>query len=286
MVLRNCYKNWLPLLILYLMGMLPDKIFLRNGLVLSLNSRDTIHGIIANLFGLAVLLQNGWSIKNANDGSLVMYHSSMQIEIKCRLNNGADLYHLVEIFVEKRYSSFFEGKVILDVGMSNADSAIYFAKNGALLVIGLEPSPDSFALATENVKINNLQKVIIPLNVALASRSGMADFLVSSRETNGDRLDGVSLQSFKYDSKIDVRTTTIDNLVQEFELSRIDLLKMDCEGCEHDALLNLNSGALDRISEIIAETHGSSNKISNFLSRNHFQVRMEFDTNLHAKKLA
>jgi hypothetical protein len=106
---------------------------------------------------LARLLEAGWNITYLDKRCVTLNHGS-GVRIKCRHRVGWDLGVLVEIFLSKVYESPIEGKVV-----PNGDSAIYFARRGASKVIGLEPFPESFELAVENIRLNNLEGVTIPL---------------------------------------------------------------------------------------------------------------------------
>jgi len=175
------------------------------------------------------------------------------------------------------YESRIEGKVVLDIGMSNGDTAIYFARRGARKVIGLEPSPESFELAVENIRLNKLEDVIIPLNMALSSREGSAELLISSDNPNANSLEPSRALASKipFDSRIQVRTTTIEALVKQYDLVRIALLKMDCEGCEYGVIRALQPEILGMIDEIIMEFHSGTQDLPQILVRNGFKVDYE-----------
>jgi len=55
-------------------------------------------------------------------------------------------------------------RVVVDIGAYVGDSAIYFALKGARKVIVIEPHPGAYAEMLENIKLNNLEGVIIPVN--------------------------------------------------------------------------------------------------------------------------
>jgi len=63
-------------------------------------------------------------------------------------------------------------RVVVDVGAFVGDSAIYFALRGAKKVIAIEPHPRAYAEMLENIRINNLGSVIVPVNAGLTGRSG------------------------------------------------------------------------------------------------------------------
>ena len=85
------------------------------------------------------------------------------------LKDGIKFRHMywliIEIFHYGVYGSLgVEGRVVVDVGAFVGDSAIYFALKGARKVIVIEPHPGAYAEMLENIKLNNLEGVIIPVN--------------------------------------------------------------------------------------------------------------------------
>ena len=64
-----------------------------------------------------------------------------------------------------------ENEIVIDIGASIGDSAIYFALNRAKHVIALEPYLSTFNLAVQNIKVNNLYQntiaeiIIIFINI-------------------------------------------------------------------------------------------------------------------------
>jgi FkbM family methyltransferase len=53
-----------------------------------------------------------------------------------------------------------------------------------------------------------------------------------------------------------VATVTLDEVVAQEELAEIDILKLDCEGCEHFVLGTANRRLLQKIRFIVGEYHG------------------------------
>ncbi len=64
------------------------------------------------------------------------------------------------------------GKIVIDVGAFVGDSAIYFAFKGARKVYAIEPHTGAFAEMMVNIRLNNLDGVIVPINAGLASKPG------------------------------------------------------------------------------------------------------------------
>ena len=126
-----------------------------------------------------------------------------------------------------------KGRVVIDVGAYIGDSAIYFALKGARKVIAIEPHPGAYAEMLDNIKLNNMENVIIPINAGLASKPGK----VCVENVN------VNIANIIYHRPGDclnvVPVVTLSELTSGFSVDPNDaVLKMDCEGCEFDVVLN------------------------------------------------
>lgn len=125
-----------------------------------------------------------------------------------------------------------KGKTIVDIGAFVGDSACYFALKGARKVIAIEPHPEAYEEMVENVKLNGLEDVIIPVNAGLGSRPSrtcIKDYInieSSSRMYYGPCGDG------------SVPIITLSDIINKFKIDSDAVLKMDCEGCEYDIILN------------------------------------------------
>ena len=63
-------------------------------------------------------------------------------------------------------------RVVVDIGAYVGDSAVYFALRGARRVVAVEPHSGAFAEMLDNIRLNNMESVIIPVNAGLASKPG------------------------------------------------------------------------------------------------------------------
>jgi hypothetical protein len=101
------------------------------------------------------------------------------------------------------------GKVVVDIGAFFGDSSIPMAKMGAT-VYAFEPSVPMGVLLRRNLAANNVGNAVHFFNVGLSTRTGRED-------AGGEELEFVDGVPF-----------VIANVP-----GGIDLLKMDCEGCEY-----------------------------------------------------
>ena len=72
---------------------------------------------------------------------------------------------------------------------------------------------------------------------------------------------------------------SLREIIQKERLPRIDFLKLDCEGAEHEILKNINAETAGRIMGIAMETHrvsaGSSIDIPGRLRELGFEIKIE-----------
>ena len=131
-----------------------------------------------------------------------------------------------------------EGMVVIDAGAHiGLHSAILAQKTGPTgKVIAFEPTPDTFELLKKTIAINGIQGTVIPMQQALAAEKGKATFYVSTvPATNSNSLSDNKRANVN-EKAIEVDITTIDDLVSEQSLSRVDLIKIDVEGAEYSLL--------------------------------------------------
>ncbi len=146
---------------------------------------------------------------------------------------------LLEVFDNEEFRHVnVKGMDVVDIGAFVGDSAIYFALRGAKGVIAVEPHPGAYAEMLDNIRLNNLEDVIIPVNAGLASKPGkicIGDVgvvgTVTTRYTPGNYGGG--------DCEDEVPAVTLGELIEKYNIQPSEtILKMDCEGCEYDVIMN------------------------------------------------
>lgn len=282
LLLQRTYKNWIEIARDYITRKPLNKIVLRAGKSITLARKPSslsqalrhyhrwYDPSIYNLIGLAKLLSRGWKIEHV-DNEYVLLWAEPSTVLKCRLNQGTDISLVSEIFVRQVYGSDFNQKVVLDVGAYNGDSAIYFARRGARLVIGLEPDPRSLELARENIKLNNLEDRVKLLNAALSTRTGESKLGINAETPN---ITQIAEQGTGIDDTLEVQTVTVEEIMKRFDLHKIDFLKMNCEGCEYGIIRTLPPDTFDSISEITLEFHNGPLDIPKILTNHGYTTTM------------
>jgi len=153
-------------------------------------------------------------------------------------------------------------KVVIDIGAECGDTPLYFASKGAR-VYAFEPVKTHYDAMIRNMELNpDLAKKIIPINAAIG-KDGMLEFIESANFGGGGGA------SFLYDNQGGKGKTTevigysLENALKKFNISNIDLLKMDCKGCE----FFLNEEVLRNVNMVKIEysIHSTEHKMENLL---------------------
>ena len=155
---------------------------------------------------------------------------------------------VIDIFDFGAYDELeFRDKVIVDVGAFVGDSAIYFALRGAKKVIAVEPHPEAFKEMLENIRLNGLEDVVVPINAGLASRPGS----IHVKKVDLTQADGMYHRPSRCG---EIPAVTLGELIDKYDLSSDAVLKLDCEGCEYDVILN-DYEHIKVFDELIVEYH-------------------------------
>lgn len=132
-----------------------------------------------------------------------------------------------------------EGKTFIDGGANDGMYSVFAASRvgpkGA--VIAVEPSSREYGRLLENIRLNALP--VTPAHVALGREPGEAILAIAEDGHEGLNTIGeaVSAPTVRTSAHERVRVVTIDELVEEHALDPVDVIKLDVEGSEVDALL-------------------------------------------------
>lgn len=146
-------------------------------------------------------------------------------------------------------------RVIVEVGASNGrDSLAYCARAAEAIVYAFEPLPGNFAQLNEKAQA---EPRLVAVNAAVSDSEGEAEFFETAlpdasslsrpveTRSNFDQYMQLSGKTHK------VRTVTLDAECARRGISRINILKMDCQGAEmavfHGAAGLLAAKAIDVI---------------------------------------
>lgn len=78
---------------------------------------------------------------------------------------------------------------------------------------------------------------------------------------------------------LSVTATTLNNIIEDYELPHIDFLKLDCEGSEYTILYGLPPEKLSKIRAMCVETHQGSKPDENTLALSRYLQNQQFTLN-------
>jgi FkbM family methyltransferase len=126
-----------------------------------------------------------------------------------------------------------EGDVVLDCGANVGTFVRYCLKRGAKKVIAIEPAPENIEVLRRNFvkEIAEGRVVVYPKGVW-----DKDDFLELHTDPHNSAADSFVIEKKGWGAVEKVPLTTIDKLVAELQLEKVDFVKMDIEGAEPNAL--------------------------------------------------
>ena len=244
------FKNSFSVMKNVLRNNYPIHAVLKNGTNITLNGRFEVAAIAAGFKNYIV-----------DNEVLVIKNELGTIKLKNGTQNGDPL----GVFFEEQYKMLpIKNHTVLDIGANMADSSIYFALRGAKKVIALEPLPANYDMAIKNIELNNLKEIIKIILGACSSKSGF--FKVDEKKIGGSQ---------KLDSNRGEKEIPLVSLTELFGQNSLDdpVVKIDCEGCEYDVILNTSDEILKKFHSILIEYHYGYQNIVEKLENCGFKVK-------------
>ena len=171
-----------------------------------------------------------------------------------------DTFREVCINDHYNYSRIEPGMTVVDVGAHIGTFTLLASKRvgeeGKVIVI--EPEIYNFKQLNKNLELNEIRNTI-PVKTALSDFNGNKDFFIDKEST-------CSSFTLKPDrqiiNKLIIKVKTLDNLLQEINIDKIDFLKIDTEGAELEILKGAKQTMIKnpQIKMAIAAYHYSEEK--------------------------
>jgi FkbM family methyltransferase len=126
------------------------------------------------------------------------------------------------------------GDIVFDCGAHVGVFTDMALRRGASKVVSIEPDPVNLECLRRNFRqeISDGRVIVIPKGVW--SREQMITLYESDSNSGSNTMIGA--RSDEHAGKVEVPVTTLDKIVEELRLPRVDFIKMDIEGAEREAL--------------------------------------------------
>lgn len=234
-----------------------------------LNSIPTIFGQIENWPVILTLLLSRRPVIRLRNGCRFRVRSLM------------DVWIIKETCLDRQYELFGarieNGWTVIDIGAGLGDFAILIAReNPESRIYACEPFPESYQLLQENIALNDVHN-IHAFPIAVGARSGKMRLFV-----RGEAVQHTTIVNQQPEGPIpytEVQGLTLDEVLAISGIERCDFLKMDCEGCEFEALFGASPATLERILRICLEYHDGFTPFAHtdliqYLHKHGFQTRV------------
>lgn len=144
-----------------------------------------------------------------------------------------------EIFEDKLYEKFFaveEGDVVMDFGSSVGPFTYSILDNKPKHVYCIEPSPEEL----ETLILNTSGGPVTIINKGISDQEGEFEFNLFGID------DGIKI----------AQSTTFDKIKEEYNITKIDFIKTDCEGGEYSIFNNKNFFWIkENVKKVVGEWH-------------------------------
>jgi len=202
--------------------------------------------------------------------------SGAEHNVSIRLNS-SDLSTFAKIFLNREYDIPLakEPKVIIDAGANVGYASAFFALQfPRAKIIAIEPETANFNLLKQNT---STFRNVSPVNAAIWPVSGRVNLLDPGLGSWGFEAAGLADGQTDIPNLGTVRAVTVEEIMSEFNLDSIDILKVDIEGGEK-ALFAGSPAWLKRVGVVMIELH---DRRQVGCSRNFFIATRDFDKEIH-----
>ena len=171
----------------------------------------------------------------------------------------------ISVFILEEYKFLrCKNKLVIDIGAEVGDSSIYFAMKGAVKVVAIEPMPYNFVFLKENIKSNQFDGIIEPLNIMIGNKTKRTMIEVFNEPIVRDTTE--TTQGYEIDQ------LSLNDLLKKY-YTKNSILKLDCEGCEYNLVNLLDNKDIQNFERIQIEYHYGLDGLVDKLHNARFKVK-------------
>lgn len=196
-------------------------------------------------------------ILNINNNMVIAYARKQEYRIAKHIEKKYNVRLIYRFFpLDIFWKDYFQrsdfikkNSVIIDVGANIGDFAIIASKYfEAYKIIAIEPDREAYGYLVKNIRMNDLEGNIIPINIAASKTNGNILLRKNGRYLTNT---GKSMPE-SYTSK------KLDSIIEQYGFVGVDLLKIDTEGSELSILQGAKKLLHVMRPKIIMETHSQT----------------------------
>ena len=157
---------------------------------------------------------------------------------------------------------FKEGDIVIDIGANVGMVSILLAKKFPFLKIySFEPLKENYDNFIKNIELNNIPKEVITAeNKAVTKDGRLITMSINSANKGGSSTtDVISINSIMTKENSQVESITLEEIFNKYNINKLKLLKIDCEGSEYEILYNADTNLLKNIENLRGEFNENKN---------------------------
>ena len=164
--------------------------------------------------------------------------------------------------------------IVIDVGANIGAFAAYAVmKQPRVRVYCYEPEPTNFMTLTRNIQANAIMsQQVNALPFGVSGHSGYLELFVDKENPMFHSLVEVKNPDGSNRPGIKIKCVTLEEILQDTQLTKCDLLKLDCEAAEFGIIEHTSKETLSRFRRIIGEVHGKGTLLRDLLKAKEFRV--------------
>lgn len=215
---------------------------------------------------------DSWQYKVLEDKTILSTIENVVI----RERTETDTFIIDEIFIKHVYSiNILPNSIVIDLGMNVGIASLFFASHAEVeKVYGFEPFPDTYQMALDNFTLNTyeIQKKIIPCNIAVTDKEEHMDVAYAETDRPGDRsifVKDENVPTVKVNCK--PAAGVVGEIIKD-NPNKNYVLKCDTEGSEFKIFDSLaHADLLTKLDSIVLEYHNDPEPIINLLKINDYR---------------
>ena len=188
-----------------------------------------------------------------------------------------DLITIMVIFGKREYGDVPNNGTVLDIGSNIGVYSIFAKLNGANNVIAFEPNIEAYNILQKNIFENRFDDSIIAVNMAVSDVDNAHVWISRESNPNNSIIDyGKNADKEGMDQ---VRTISLKSILFKYELTFIDLMKIDCEGAEYKFIEAGEIDSYNKIDRIRFEYHRGTDRLTKHLQKFGFSMEKYYPDN-------
>jgi FkbM family methyltransferase len=223
--------------------------------------------------------ENKITILKTTNGTMIAVRHNIY-DIKIIKEQFIDLQYFLDVFENN-----FQPKTVLDIGGYIGDLSLYCASMFNANIHCYEPTPQNYKMIKTNLDLNPmLQKHITVYNEGISNSNDPIKLNV--QDVIGE-IHASSHKVYKNNvSTIEIPCITLNQAIAKMNESKIDLLKIDCEGQEFNILDNIDSNELSqKVKYLVFEYHNFVDDYEIRLEKILKNLKKDFDLLKKSKNL-